>query len=211
MPRFVAYAWVGRPERGVDLPPSGVVLHLYGPLPCGMPVWFVCRSLPLTSTNDFSDAGNTVPARGHDALPQWRRLFLWMSVLKKEFLKTGDSRLPLVPLDKLEREGGLDSRFFRQAGRLFFAAREAGRRIRPSSWKEAPRARHISLGAGFSPGNRRDFRFGAYASCCPVLRRNRLLSPGFLPDSCILSEPCLFRPPFSIGNGGLFYAFPPWK
>ena len=83
----------------------------------------------------------------------------------------------------------------------FFAAREAGRRIRPSSWKEAPRARHISLGAGFSPGNRRDFRFGAYASCCPVLRRNRLLSPGFLPDSCILSEPCLFRPPFSIGTG----------
>ena len=125
---------------------------------------------------------------------------------EKEFLKRAIPGCPLVPLDKLEREGGLDSRF--PASRSsFFAAREAGRRIRPSSWKEAPRARHISLGAGFSPGNRRDFRFGAYASCCPVLRRNRLLSPGFLPDSCILSEPCLFRPPFSIGTGGFFMPF----
>lgn len=125
---------------------------------------------------------------------------------EKEFLKRAIPGCPLVPLDKLEREGGLDSRF---SGRpvVFFAAREAGRRIRPSSWKEAPRARRISLGAGFSPGNRRDFRFGTYASCCPVLRRNRLLSPGFLPDSCILSEPCPFRPPFSIGTGGFFMPF----
>ena len=110
MPRFVAYVWVGRPERGVDLPPSGVVLHLYGPLPCGMPVWFVCRSLPLTSTNDFSDAGNTVPARGHDALPLGRRLFVEVRT-DKEVLQRASPGCPLVPLDKLEREGGLDSRF----------------------------------------------------------------------------------------------------
>ena len=92
MPCFVAYAWVGRPERGVDLPPSGVVLHLYGPRSCGMPVWFVCRSLPLTSTNDFSDAGNTVPARGHDALPQWLRFFCGCPY-RKGISQTGDSRL----------------------------------------------------------------------------------------------------------------------
>ena len=102
---------------------------------------------------------------------------------EKEFLKRAIPGCPLVPLDKLEREGGLNSRF---SGKpvVFFAAREAGRRIRPISWKGAPRARRISSGAGFSHGNRRDFRFGAYASCCPVLHRNRLLSPGFLPDSC---------------------------
>lgn len=58
---------------------------------------------------------------------------------EKEFLKRAIPGCPLVPLDKLEREGGLDSRF---SGKpvVFFAAREAGRRIRPSSWKEAPRA-----------------------------------------------------------------------
>ena len=125
---------------------------------------------------------------------------------EKEFLKRAIPGCPLVPLDKLEREGGLDSRF---SGRpvVFFCRSGSRTQIRPSSWKEAPRARHISLGAGFSPGNRRDFRFGAYASCCPVLRRNRLLSPGFLPDSCILSEPCPFRPPFSIGTGGFFMPF----
>ncbi len=38
---------------------------------------------------------------------------------EKEFLKRAIPGCPLVPLDKLEREGGLDSRFFRQAGRLF--------------------------------------------------------------------------------------------
>ena len=131
---------------------------------------------------------------------------MWMSVLKRNF---SNGRFPvarLFPSTNWNVRAGWTAVF--PAGRSsFFAAREAGRRIRPSSWKEAPRARHISLGAGFSPGNRRDFRFGAYASCCPVLHRNRLLSPGFLPDSCILSEPCPFRPPFSIGTGGFFMPF----
>lgn len=102
---------------------------------------------------------------------------MWMSVLKRNF---SNGRFPvarLFPSTNWNVRAGWTAVF--PAGRSsFFAAREAGRRIRPSSWKEAPRARHISLGAGFSPGNRRDFRFGAYASCCPVLRRNRLLSPG---------------------------------
>ena len=120
---------------------------------------------------------------------------------EKEFLKRAIPGCRLFPSTNWNVRAGWTA-VFPASRSSFFAAREAGRRIRPSSWKEAPRARHISLGAGFSPGNRRDFRFGAYASCCPVLRRNRLLSPGFLPDSCILSEPCLFRPPFSIGTGG---------
>lgn len=37
--------------------------------------------------------------------------FLWMSVLKRNFSNGRFPVAPLVPLDKLEREGGLDSRF----------------------------------------------------------------------------------------------------
>lgn len=110
MPRFVAYVWVGRPERGVDLPPSGVVLHLYGPLPCGMPVWFVCRSLPLTSTNDFLMLETLSPQEAMTLFRNGGAFFVDVRT-EKEFLKRAIPGCPLVPLDKLEREGGLDSRF----------------------------------------------------------------------------------------------------
>lgn len=125
---------------------------------------------------------------------------------EKEFLKRAIPGCPLVPLDKLEREGGLDSRF---SGRpvVFFCRSGSRTQNKAELLERSASGKAYQLGGGFSPGNRRDFRFGAYASCCPVLRRNRLLSPGFLPDSCILSEPCPFRPPFSIGTGGFFMPF----
>ena len=125
---------------------------------------------------------------------------------EKEFLKRAIPGCPLVPLDKLEREGGLDSRF---SGKpvVFFCRSGSRTQNKAELLERSASGKAYQLGAGFSPGNRRDFRFGAYASCCPVLRRNRLLSPGFLPDSCILSEPCPFRPPFSIGTGGFFMPF----
>ena len=173
MPRFVAYAWVGRPERGVDLPPSGVVLHLYGPLPCGMPVWFVCRSLPLTSTNDFSDAGNTVPARGHDALPQWfcvpfvapdfNKRFSDAETLSPQEAMTlfrngapfcgcpywkrnfSNGRFPLPACSPTNWNVRALTAFLRQAGRLFC---RSGSRTQNKAelLKEALRARRISLG-----------------------------------------------------------------
>lgn len=109
MPRFVAYVWVGRPERGVDLPPSGVVLHLYGPFPCGMP-FGLCAVRSPDSTNDFSDAGNTVPARAHDALPQWRLPFCGCPY-EKEFLKRAIPVARLFPSTNWNVRAGLDSRF----------------------------------------------------------------------------------------------------
>ena len=110
MPRFVAYGWGGRPERGVDLPPSGAVLHLYGPLPSGMPVWFVCRSLPLTSTNVFLLLETLSPQEAMTLFRNGGAFFVDVRT-EKEFLKRAIPGCPLVPLDKLEREGGLDSRF----------------------------------------------------------------------------------------------------
>ena len=124
---------------------------------------------------------------------------------EKEFLKRAIPGCPLVPLDKLEREGGLDSRF---SGKpvVFFCRSGSRTQNKAELLERSASGKAYQLGGGIL-GNRRDFRFGAYASCCPVLRRNRLLSPGFLPDSCILSEPCPFRPPFSIGTGGFFMPF----
>ena len=79
---------------------------------------------------------------------------MWMSVLKRNF---SNGRFPvarLFPSTNWNVRAGWTA-VFPASRSSFFAAREAGRRIRPSSWKEALRARRISLGAGFSPGNRR--------------------------------------------------------
>ena len=124
---------------------------------------------------------------------------------EKGISQTGDSVARLFPSTNWNVRAGWTA-VFPASRSSFFAAREAGRRIRPSSWKEAPRARRISLGAGFSPGEQAGF---------PVLEHTRaaalfcagtgFLSPGFLPDSCILSESC--PSPFFLLERGLFMPF----
>lgn len=90
------------------------------------------------------------PARGHDALPQWRAFLQWMSTERvKISLQTAIPGCPLVPLDNWN-EGGLDSRFpALEAGRLFAARKQ-------DEWADSGKKR---LGqAHINPG--RDSRLG---------------------------------------------------
>ena len=84
------------------------------------------------------------PQEAMTLFPQWRRLFVDVRT-EKEFLKRAIPGCPLVPSTNWNVRAGWTA-VFPASRSSFFAAREAGRRIRPSSWKEAPRARRISLG-----------------------------------------------------------------
>ena len=125
--------------------------------------------------------------------------FSWMSVQKKN---SSNGRSPAARwFPSMHWSAGTGwTAVFPASRSSFFAVRGIGRGTRPSSWKEALRARRTSSEAGYSHGSRRGFRFGAYASSCLALRRNRLLPLGFLPEIC--PHPSLSSLPY--WNGGLF-------
>ena len=125
--------------------------------------------------------------------------FSWMSVQKKN---SSNGRSPAARwFPSMHWSAGTGwTAVFPASRSSFFAVRGIGRGTRPSSWKEALRARRTSSEAGYSHGSRRGFRFGAYASSCLALRRNRLLPPGFLPEICPHPSP----PSLPHWNGGLF-------
>ena len=125
---------------------------------------------------------------------------------EKEFLKRAIPGCPLVPLDKLEREGGLDSRF---SGKpvVFFCRSGSRTQNKAELLERSASGKAYQLGGGILAWEQAGFPVWNIRELLPCFAQEPPFISGVLACLLFLSEPCPFRPPFSTGTGGFFMPF----